>query len=57
MEIKSASMMDQMLRQAIDISMTKKQMDADQQAMQAIVDMAKDVANITGVGGKIDLMG
>ncbi len=57
MEIKSASMMDQMLRQAIDISMTKKQMDADQQAMQAIVDMAKDVANITGAGSKIDLMG
>ncbi len=57
MEIKSASMMDQMLRQAIDINITKKQMDADQQAMQAIVDMAKDVSTITGVGGKIDLMG
>ncbi len=57
MEIKSASMMAQMLKQAIDINLTKKQMDADQQAMQAIVDMAKDVANITGAGGKIDLMG
>ncbi len=57
MEIKSASMMDYMLRQAIDINVLQKKMTADVQAMQSVMEMADDVSKITGSGGKLDLKG
>ncbi len=57
MEIKSASMMDYMLRQAIDINVLQKKMTAEAQEMQAIMEMADDVSKITGAGGKLDIKG
>ncbi len=43
------------LKQAVQISMMKKQMDQEQQAGQAITEMMQSTAQINGSGGSLDL--
>lgn len=43
------------LKQAINTSMMKKVMHQDAQSMQAVLEMSKDVAKMTGVGQNFDM--
>ncbi len=60
MEINSQKMQAMMLhslRQAIGMTMIKKRVNQDAQSIQNILEMAKDVAKITGKGQHLDLRG